>query len=408
MENKIKINLEKIIENFKERNFEDNFYIGGGLVGYKFASNRHENARNDNGKMTEGEATQMFKKATKMSTEEVKEIINFAIPNMEWHHAGKLPKEYGGGMKKNYFLNKEQIINLAENWDKHKENKIDFIKDQQIKKKEKEIKSFFQKKYMDENATYCSRKTLSEIFNFSFFYETNLEMQGKHGWFKSDSKYKLENFYTGYQFKTKEQYENYFNIAKTSECLKEFEEIQKNREKTLEFIKQDIDFFYILTEELRANKEIVLEAVKQTGWALKHASEELRGDKEVVIEAVKKTGRALQYATEELLIDKDVVLEAVKEIGEALKYASKELRADKEVVLQAVKENGLSLQYASAELQADKEVVLEAVKEYSLALKYASKELLTDKEFMKEVVSIKIAQEEAQKNHNRQQTKQSL
>ena len=87
-------NLEKIAKKYSEINHnEENFEIGGGLSDGKFASNRHEDAKNDEGKLTLGKAVQMFKKATENDdTDFVKEVLCYAIPNMEWHHAGKLPK----------------------------------------------------------------------------------------------------------------------------------------------------------------------------------------------------------------------------------------------------------------------------------------------------------------------------
>ena len=99
------LKLAKIADKFNSIQFnEDNYSVGGGLDGVKFASRRHENARGDEGKLTEGEATQLFKNATGLELQLVKEVINYAVPNMEWHHAGKLPKSYGGGMKKTYFF----------------------------------------------------------------------------------------------------------------------------------------------------------------------------------------------------------------------------------------------------------------------------------------------------------------
>ena len=96
--------LQKIADKYKaiEHN-EDNYSIGGGLSGEAFASRRHQDAKFDEGKLTEGKATQLFKTATGCELDYVKSIINYAVPNMEWHHAGKLPKSYGGGMKKNLF-----------------------------------------------------------------------------------------------------------------------------------------------------------------------------------------------------------------------------------------------------------------------------------------------------------------
>lgn len=47
----------------------NNYSIGGGLDDSKFASKRHEDARNDMGKLTFGEATKLFKKATGFETD---------------------------------------------------------------------------------------------------------------------------------------------------------------------------------------------------------------------------------------------------------------------------------------------------------------------------------------------------
>ncbi len=102
------------------------------------------------------------------------------------------------------------------------------------------------------------------------------------------------------------------------------------------------------------------------------------------------------------------ILNKNEEINEAIILQYGGNKKDKNFVLKAVKKHGTVLQLASIELRADKEVVLEAVKQNGWALEFASEELRADKEFMKEVVSIKIAQEEAKKNHNRQQTKQNF
>lgn len=109
--------LGKIVEKFSVLSYNhDNYNVGGGLCGVMFASNRHLDARSDAGKLTLGECCQLFKKATGLELERVKTIIKSAVPDMEWHHAGKLPKRYGGGMKKTFFVNSEQIVDLAENW----------------------------------------------------------------------------------------------------------------------------------------------------------------------------------------------------------------------------------------------------------------------------------------------------
>lgn len=116
------LKLEKIASKYcNVSHNEDNYAIGGGLDNNKFASNRHEDAKYDEGKLTEGQATQLFKKATSLDLDMVKAIINYAVPCMEWHHAGKLPKQYGGGMKKTYFLNAKEICDLATNWESYYE-----------------------------------------------------------------------------------------------------------------------------------------------------------------------------------------------------------------------------------------------------------------------------------------------
>jgi hypothetical protein len=116
------LKLNKIAEKYCSIEFnDDNYGIGGGLDSCKFASRRHEDAKYDEGKLTEGQATQLFKKATGLELDVVKAVINYAVPNMEWHHAGKLPKSYGGGMKKTYFLNSKEICDIATNWDSYLE-----------------------------------------------------------------------------------------------------------------------------------------------------------------------------------------------------------------------------------------------------------------------------------------------
>ena len=88
------MNLDKIIEKYSSKEYKNNYDVGGGLDYSKFVSNRHEDAKHDDGKLTLGKATQMFAKATGLIIEEVKEVLNYAVPCMEYHHAGLLP---GGG-----------------------------------------------------------------------------------------------------------------------------------------------------------------------------------------------------------------------------------------------------------------------------------------------------------------------
>lgn len=203
-------NLEKIIKKYSEITYNsDNYNVGGGLVENKFASNRHENAKFDDGKLTLGKACQMFKKATDLELDLVKEIIKYAVPNMEWHHAGRLPKSYGGGMKKTYFLNSAEIVDIAENWDSYCE-KLEISKvDERKELEEKRTTEEKRQKFLEENATRVVR-----IQNIpKYFYETNCEMNGKYGWFCSYGKYyNLPEYYTGWEFKSQELLDKFNQI----------------------------------------------------------------------------------------------------------------------------------------------------------------------------------------------------
>jgi hypothetical protein len=188
---------------------DDNYSIGGGLDGVKFASRRHEDARHDEGKLTLGEATQLFKKATGLEIDAVREILEYAVPNMEWHHAGKLPKAYGGGMKKTYFLNAKEICECAKNWDANVQmlnlSKAAAKEAAEIKKGLEERKLEFLK----ANAKRIERVTSEPMF----FYKTTQEMNGKYGWF--DSKYKSYNmteYFSGWEFENELKYHEFLNI----------------------------------------------------------------------------------------------------------------------------------------------------------------------------------------------------
>lgn len=190
---------------------EDNYYVGGGLDGSKFASNRHEDARNDEGKLTLGQATQIFKKATGLDTDSVREVLEYAVPNMEWHHAGLLPKSYGGGMKKTYFLNSAEICNVATNWNSYLEklnlSKIASQKAAEEKKNLEERKFEF----LQANANKVERISTRP----AFFYLTSREMNGKYGWFDSTHKsYNLPEYFSGWEFESEEKYNEFLNLKK--------------------------------------------------------------------------------------------------------------------------------------------------------------------------------------------------
>ncbi len=204
------LKLQKIVEKYTQVQFnEDNYSIGGGLDDVAFASRRHQDAKYDEGKLTEGKATQLFIKATGLEIHYVKAIINYAVPNMEWHHAGKLPKSYGGGMKKTYFLNAKEIIDIATNWDsyceKYELSRAEARKAEETKKLLEEKKQEFLNK--------VAKKVVRVTEKPKYFVETNREMEGKFGWFSSYGKsYNLPEYYTGWEFQTKEDLEAYICV----------------------------------------------------------------------------------------------------------------------------------------------------------------------------------------------------
>ena len=81
------------IAKYSDINFNINNF--GGLVCGKFPIDM-KMQKYDEGKLTHGKVVQLFKKATELDTEYIKSVIDFTFPDMEWHHAGKLPKQYGG------------------------------------------------------------------------------------------------------------------------------------------------------------------------------------------------------------------------------------------------------------------------------------------------------------------------
>lgn len=203
-------NLNKIIEKYSSVEFnDDNFSIGGGLSDGSFASRRHEDAKYDPGKLTFGKAGQMFKKATGLEIDFINEVFEYAVPSPEWHHAGKLPKSYGGGMKKTYFLNASEIIDIATNWTKYVE-KLEISKEQkrvalEVKKNIEVLKQDF----LTKNAKKIVRVTETPMF----FYEIDKEMNGKFGWFSSYGKsYNMTEYYTGWEFESEKLYREFFNI----------------------------------------------------------------------------------------------------------------------------------------------------------------------------------------------------
>lgn len=173
----------------------NNYSIGGGLANGSFVSRRHEDAKNDSGKLTLGEVTQMFRKATKLDTVIIKAVIKFAYPELEWHHAGKLPKSYGGGLRKCYFVNASQICDLSANWDQYYNR---YLTKEAVKVEERlRLLEISKQEFLQANAKRVERCSVMP----PFFYLTAREMNGKYGWFDSTYKsYNLPEYYSGWEF----------------------------------------------------------------------------------------------------------------------------------------------------------------------------------------------------------------
>jgi len=206
---KANITLKSISDKYCGKRYYNNYSIGGGLSEGKFASNRHEDAKSDEGKLTLGQATQLFKKATNLDIDLIKDVLKYAVPNMEWHHAGKLPKSYGGGMKKTYFLNATEICDCAQNW-------VDYIDkynlSNQTSKNEAEKKRYIEAvklQFLQNNAKKVERVEVKP----NYFYQTAQEMNGKYGWFDSTYKsYQLPEYYSGWEFASQELLDKFKNI----------------------------------------------------------------------------------------------------------------------------------------------------------------------------------------------------
>jgi len=151
----------------------------------------------------------MFAKATGLTIKEVKEVLNYAVPCMEYHHAGLLPKSCGGGMKKTYFLNSRQIYNVAREWNVYREklklSKI-YNKNEDEKERNLKIRRF---NFLKEHAKKLERiKTPPQ-----YFYQTKQEMMGRYGWFDSSKKYyEMTEYFSGWSFENEEDYNKFSEL----------------------------------------------------------------------------------------------------------------------------------------------------------------------------------------------------
>lgn len=188
-------NLIKKFENLSHN--EDNYSVGGGLIGGM--SRRNENAKYDSGKLTLDQASNVLAGAFGVEKSDVKAIIQSTY-TLEWHHAGFLPKSYGGGMRKVYYMNATQINELLENFEsifanhfkevEEKENAKAAAIAAELSREEK----FFQK--MEGLKKYLKFEKIERSRQMPDFVEKK-EMKGKYGWFNADYKYSLDVYYSG-------------------------------------------------------------------------------------------------------------------------------------------------------------------------------------------------------------------
>ncbi|GHT02078.1 hypothetical protein AGMMS49525_04860 [Bacteroidia bacterium] len=205
-------NLEKIAKKYEAIDFSrENYEVGGGLDVCKFASRRHEDALNDSGKLTQGKFAAMIKKAIDGDVSEINRLIDYHFPNLEWHHAGKLPKQYGGGMKKTYFLNAAQIVDFCRKFDTISANYEAHVAN--LKREFEEKKTLEQRRteFLKENGE--KKVRVGSNNRGEWFIELDREMNGKYGWFSSYGKsYNMTEYYTGYSFKSEEIYKKYLEL----------------------------------------------------------------------------------------------------------------------------------------------------------------------------------------------------
>ncbi|MDK7375970.1 hypothetical protein QP519_10535 [Weeksella virosa] len=185
-------------------------FNGGGLatnITGKLESNRHAIARMT--KVTFGEAVKELKKkkngGVNITAKELLEIYRGVFGEPEWHHAGKLPKQYGGGMKKTYFLQKMPTAEEVKQWQAEFEIKNSAkLEAQEIERQKTRERENFIKKYGT-----CFRR-LQEAPKYAVVLVT--EMHGKYGWFEANYRYNLPEYYSGVAFKSKKSLEKYLSM----------------------------------------------------------------------------------------------------------------------------------------------------------------------------------------------------
>ena len=170
----------------------------------RFVKLGHEVVKDDEGKVTLGDAIKMFKRATGMSTKAISEVLKFATPDVKWHLTGNMQKKYGSGVGITNFINPNQIAYIANNWDEIvKDLALVKVKMRDAVKNRAEYKKKIDA-FVKRNATYVERTKNASLDNF---HVVKQEMKGVFGWFDSRGKnFKLAEYYSGWVFDSRDAY----------------------------------------------------------------------------------------------------------------------------------------------------------------------------------------------------------
>jgi hypothetical protein len=207
-------NLDKIIEKFSK------------LESKKNCCQSYEDALFDESKLHFGRAAEMFKRATSTNIAFIKKVFNHAIKYPEWYYNG-------GGMKKTYFLNASQIVEIATNWHNLVEMLVGILVETLIEKEEISKKVIEEEKKIVQMKKEFLTAHATKIIRFlgipgKLFWETDREMEGKDGWFSCYGKnnettysykltYSYDNldmkiYYSGWQFNSRERYNEFLRF----------------------------------------------------------------------------------------------------------------------------------------------------------------------------------------------------
>ncbi|MFJ1367007.1 hypothetical protein ACILDU_11280 [Capnocytophaga canimorsus] len=185
---------------------------GGGLatnITGRYESNRHAIARIE--KYTFGEVVKELAKkkngGLKISASHLLEVYTILFGTPEWHHAGKLPKSYGGGMKKTYFLSEIPTAQQVQEWlQRYDEIKQEEKAEAELERQRRTQRGKFVQKYGS------SFDRVTQVPKFSVI--TKTEMKGKYGWFEVQEyhSYNLTEYYSGITFKSEKTLQKFLAI----------------------------------------------------------------------------------------------------------------------------------------------------------------------------------------------------